>query len=79
MSNRGKIVKKSATVKVPMIARGPVFRPIVVDALHNPSNLRDRDPDPEEDQRSSQNGQTAKVLAKRSLLCPSTSSLRSQC
>ena len=60
MSNRGKIVKKSATVKVPMIARGPVVRPIVVDALHNPSNLRDRDPDPdpEEDQRSSQNGQS---------------------
>ena len=58
MSNRGKIVKKSATVKVPMIARGPVVRPIVVDALNNPSNLRDRDPDPEEDQRSSQNGQS---------------------
>ena len=35
LSNRGKIVKKGATVRVPMIARGPVFQPIV-DALHNP-------------------------------------------
>ena len=56
MSNRGKIVEKSATVKVSMRARVPVIRPIVVDALHNPSNLRY--PDPEEYQRSSQNGQS---------------------
>ena len=47
LSNRGKIVKKGATVRVPMIDRGPVIQPIV-DALHNPI-LRD----PEEDQRSS--------------------------
>ena len=48
LSNQGKIVKKGATVRVPVIARGTIIRPIV-DALHNP-NLRD----PEEDQRSRQ-------------------------
>ena len=51
--NRGKIVKRGATVRVPMLSRGPLVRPLV-DALHNPSNLRD----PEEDQRSRQNGQS---------------------
>ena len=37
LSIRGKIVKKGATVRVPMIARGPVIRP-KIDALHNPVN-----------------------------------------
>ena len=36
-----------------MLSRGPLVRPIV-DALQNPTNLRD----PQEDRRSSKNGQS---------------------
>ena len=55
MSNitRGKFPQNANTLRVLMLSRGPLVRPIV-DALHNPTNLRD----PEEDQRSSHNGQS---------------------
>ena len=71
LSNRGKIVKKGANVRVPIIARGPVIRPIV-DALHNP-NLRDPEEDQRSSQRSSHNGQSTgqkKVVVPQYQLVP---------
>ena len=43
--NRGKIVKRGATVRVPMIARGPVVRlpldPILVESTNQQEQARD--------------------------------------